>query len=165
MAHPNVVFMGVAGSGKSTVGEALAQRLGWGYEDADRFHPESNVAKMSAGQPLTDADRWPWLQSIRAAIEEKQRAGETAVFTCSSLKRSYRDVLRGKETDKTRQHRHQELSTWGIGRMVTETQWRAVLRQLIALGHVAAEGEFNTLALQDSARAVLKGEEIGRAHV
>ncbi len=68
------------------------------------------------------------------------------------------DVLRGKVTDKTRQHGHDQLSTWGCGADLSEQQWRAVLRQLIALGHVAAEGEFNTLALQDSARAVLKGE-------
>ncbi|HEY0955088.1 MAG TPA: DNA helicase RecQ [Roseateles sp.] len=68
------------------------------------------------------------------------------------------DVLRGKVTDKTRQHGHDQLSTWGVGADLSEQQWRAVLRQLIALGHVAAEGEFNTLALQDGARAVLKGE-------
>jgi ATP-dependent DNA helicase RecQ len=68
------------------------------------------------------------------------------------------DVLRGKTTDKTQQYRHESLSTWGCGADLSEQQWRAVLRQLIALGHVAAEGEFNTLALQDSARAVLKGE-------
>ncbi|MDR7299657.1 ATP-dependent DNA helicase RecQ [Pelomonas aquatica] len=68
------------------------------------------------------------------------------------------DVLRGKATDKTRQYAHDKLSTWACGADLSEQQWRAVLRQLIALGHVAAEGEFNTLALQDSARAVLKGE-------
>ena len=68
------------------------------------------------------------------------------------------DVLRGKTTDKTQQYGHDSLSTWGVGADLSETQWRAVLRQLIALGHVAAEGEFNTLALQESARAVLKGE-------
>ena len=68
------------------------------------------------------------------------------------------DVLRGKVTDKTKQYGHESLSTWGVGADLSEQQWRAVLRQLIALGHVAAEGEFSTLALQDSARAVLKGE-------
>jgi ATP-dependent DNA helicase RecQ len=68
------------------------------------------------------------------------------------------DVLRGKATDKTRQYGHDRLSTWACGADLSEQQWRAVLRQLIALGHVAAEGEFHTLALQDSARAVLKGE-------
>jgi ATP-dependent DNA helicase RecQ len=67
-------------------------------------------------------------------------------------------VLRGKVTDKTKQYGHESLSTWGVGADLSEQQWRAVLRQLIALGHVAAEGEFNTLALQDGARAVLKGE-------
>jgi len=69
------------------------------------------------------------------------------------------DVLRGKETDKTRQHRHQELSTWGIGRMVTETQWRAVLRQLIALGAIEVEGEYQTLRLGEAAKPVLRGEQ------
>ncbi len=69
------------------------------------------------------------------------------------------DVLRGKETDKTRQHRHQELSTWGIGRMVTETQWRAVLRQLIALGAIEVEGEYQTLCLGEAAKPVLRGEQ------
>jgi ATP-dependent DNA helicase RecQ len=68
------------------------------------------------------------------------------------------DVLRGKVTDKTRQYGHESLSTWGCGADLSEQQWRAVLRQLIALGHVVAEGDFNTLALQPSARAVLKGE-------
>jgi ATP-dependent DNA helicase RecQ len=68
------------------------------------------------------------------------------------------DVLRGKTTDKSRQYGHDKLSTWGVGADLSEQQWRAVLRQLVSLGHVAAEGEFSTLALQDSARAVLKGE-------
>ncbi|WP_187512532.1 gluconokinase, partial [Pantoea agglomerans] len=69
------------------------------YTDGDAFHSAANKEKMHQGIPLTDDDRWPWLRTIRAAIEEKQRAGETAVFTCSSLKRSYRDVLRGTDTD------------------------------------------------------------------
>ena len=95
----HLVLMGVAGSGKTTVAALLAERLGWATAEADEFHPAANVAKMAAGTPLTDDDRWPWLRTIRAAIEEKQHAGETAVFTCSSLKRSYRDVLRGTDTD------------------------------------------------------------------
>jgi gluconokinase len=85
--------MGVSGSGKSTVAEQLAQRLGWRYEDGDTFHPASNVAKMSAGQPLTDQDRWPWLQAIANEIDRACQAGEHAVIACSALKRSYRDVL------------------------------------------------------------------------
>jgi gluconokinase len=85
--------MGVSGSGKSTIGEKLAQRLGWSYEDGDRFHPASNVAKMSAGQPLTDEDRRPWLQAIADEIDRVCEAGEHAVIACSALKRAYRDLL------------------------------------------------------------------------
>jgi gluconokinase len=89
-----LVVMGVSGSGKSTVSESLAARLGWVYEDGDRFHPVSNVAKMSAGHPLTDEDRWPWLEAIGAWISEKEGRGESAVVTCSALRRVYRDLLR-----------------------------------------------------------------------
>ncbi|MEK6423525.1 MAG: gluconokinase [Burkholderia gladioli] len=94
-----LIAMGVSGAGKSRIGELLAERLGCTFTDGDAFHSAANKEKMHHGIPLTDDDRWPWLQSIRAAIEQKQRAGETAVFTCSSLKRSYRDVLRGKDAD------------------------------------------------------------------
>jgi gluconokinase len=88
-----LVVMGVSGSGKSTIAEHLAKRLGWIYEDADRFHPASNVAKMSAGQPLTDEDRWPWLRAIAKEIDRVCDAGEHVVIACSALKRAYRDVL------------------------------------------------------------------------
>jgi carbohydrate kinase (thermoresistant glucokinase family) len=88
-----VVVMGVSGSGKSTIGEALAKRLGWLYEDGDKFHPAGNVAKMSAGQPLTDEDRWPWLRAIAAEIDRLVAAGEGAVIACSALRRAYRDIL------------------------------------------------------------------------
>ena len=88
-----LIVMGVSGSGKSTIGEALAARLSWVYEDADTFHPASNIAKMSAGQPLTDEDRWPWLQAIADEIDRACKAGEHVVIACSALKRSYRDVL------------------------------------------------------------------------
>jgi gluconokinase len=88
-----LVVMGVSGSGKSTIGEQLAKRLGWSYEDGDRFHPASNVAKMSAGEPLTDEDRWPWLQAIADEIDRVCLAGGHAVIACSALKRAYRNVL------------------------------------------------------------------------
>jgi gluconokinase len=88
-----LVVMGVSGSGKSTIGEKLAKRLGWIYEDGDKFHPASNVAKMSAGQPLTDEDRWPWLQAIAAEIDRICDAGQHVVIACSALKRPYRDIL------------------------------------------------------------------------
>lgn len=88
-----LVVMGVSGSGKSTIADRLAKRLDWTYEDGDRFHPASNVAKMSAGQPLTDEDRWPWLQAIANEIDRVCGAGERAVIACSALKRAYRDIL------------------------------------------------------------------------
>ena len=88
-----LIVMGVSGAGKSTIGEKLAERLGWSYEDGDKFHPASNVAKMSAGQPLTDEDRWPWLQAIADEIERVCEAAEHVVIASSALKRAYRDVL------------------------------------------------------------------------
>src|SRR5262252_5346901 len=88
-----LIVMGVSGSGKSTVGEALAQRLALRFEDGDRFHPASNVAKMHAGIPLTDDDRWPWLKAIADEIDRACEAGSPAVIACSALKRAYRDVL------------------------------------------------------------------------
>jgi len=88
-----LVVMGVSGSGKSTVADRLAARLGWRYEDGDRFHPPANVAKMRAGQPLTDDDRWPWLRAIADEIDRTCKANERAVIACSALKHAYRDVL------------------------------------------------------------------------
>ncbi|WP_369046275.1 gluconokinase [Sinomonas sp. P10A9] len=91
----HVVVMGVAGSGKTTVSAALAERLGWRIAEADEFHPASNIARMTAGIALTDADRWPWLCSIRDWMTGQARDGHSTVLTCSALKRSYRDLLSG----------------------------------------------------------------------
>jgi gluconokinase len=88
-----LIVMGVSGSGKSTIAEKLAARIGWTYKDGDEFHPASNVAKMKAGHPLTDEDRWPWLRAIAAEIERGCEAGEHLVIACSALKRAYRDIL------------------------------------------------------------------------
>ncbi len=88
-----LIVMGVSGAGKSTIGEKLAERLGWKFEDGDRFHPASNVAKMSAGQPLTDDDRWPWLRAIADEIERVCEVAEHVVIASSALKRAYRDIL------------------------------------------------------------------------
>jgi gluconokinase len=90
----HLVVMGVAGSGKTTVATLLAQRLGTEYAEADQFHPEANIAKMSAGTPLSDEDRWPWLEAIRDWLSAEADAGRSGVVTCSALKRSYRDLLR-----------------------------------------------------------------------
>src|ERR1019366_8639846 len=94
-----LIVMGVSGSGKSTIGDQLAQRLGWSYEDGDKFHPASNVAKMSAGHPLTDEDRWPWLQAIADEIDRVCESGRHAVIACSALKRAYRDILVHRRSD------------------------------------------------------------------
>ena len=84
-----VVLMGVSGSGKTTIGEVLAQRLGWRFIEGDDYHPRENVAKMAAGIPLEDADRWPWLD----ALNQRIRGERNAIVTCSALKESYRQRL------------------------------------------------------------------------
>lgn len=93
-----LIVMGVSGSGKSTVAEALGERLGWRFEDGDSFHPAGNVEKMRAGHPLTDEDRWPWLNAIADEIARVCDKGEHIIIACSALKHSYRDVLlRGRD--------------------------------------------------------------------
>lgn len=88
-----LVVMGVSGSGKSTVGEALARDLAWPFLDADAFHPPENVAKMAAGTPLTDEDRWPWLDRIAAELRAVLARGGHAVLACSALRAVYRERL------------------------------------------------------------------------
>jgi carbohydrate kinase (thermoresistant glucokinase family) len=101
--HPKTarvaVVMGVSGSGKTTIGRVLARRLGWLFQEGDALHPSENVAKMSAGHPLDDEDRAPWLAAIAARIDEWRARGEAGVITCSALKRSYRDVIIGDRPD------------------------------------------------------------------
>jgi gluconokinase len=94
-AAPILVVMGVAGTGKSTVAGMLAEHLNWELQEGDDLHPPANVAKMAAGIPLDDEDRWPWLDAIAAWIKDKTQRGEPGIVTCSALKRSYRDRLRG----------------------------------------------------------------------
>ena len=88
-----VVVMGVSGSGKTVVGQALAKDLGWPFFDADNFHPKENVAKMAAGTPLTDADRWPWLDRLAAEMKALEERGVSAVLACSALRQAYRDRI------------------------------------------------------------------------
>ena len=100
----SIVVMGVSGCGKSTVGKALAEHLGRPFFDADDFHPEANVAKMSAGQPLDDADRRPWLDRLAELLRDEPEA----VLACSALKRAYRDQLAQHTDDVTFVHLHAE---------------------------------------------------------
>lgn len=88
-----VIVMGVAGSGKTTVGQALAQRLGWDFYDADGFHPIENISKMASGIPLDDSDRAPWLASLHALIAASLKEERPAVLACSALRESYRQKL------------------------------------------------------------------------
>ena len=91
-----VVVMGVAGTGKSTIGALLAADLGVELIEGDEHHPASNIEKLSSGQPLTDGDRWPWLETLAGMLAEERESGRSAVLTCSALRRAYRDLLRGK---------------------------------------------------------------------
>ena len=92
------MVMGVSGSAKTTVGQIVARRLGWPFEEGDLLHSQSEVDKMRSGRPLTDADRAPWLERVAAWVEGQVDAGQNGVITCSALKRSYRDLI-------DRQHR------------------------------------------------------------
>src|SRR6266498_4262857 len=89
-----IIVFGVSGAGKTTVGDLLARELGWRFIEADDFHPAANIEKMRGGHPLTDEDRWPWLERLRQLIERSLAAGENAVLACSALKRAYRERLR-----------------------------------------------------------------------
>src|SRR4051794_2265939 len=89
----HIVVMGVAGCGKTTVADRIAARLAWDHAEADDFHSQANVAKMTAGIPLTDADRWPWLDALADWIDARRAAGRHSVVACSALKRAYRERL------------------------------------------------------------------------
>jgi gluconokinase len=133
-AAPILLIMGVSGSGKTTVGALLAGRLQWPYAEADNFHPPANLRKMRAGEPLTDADRLPWLEAIGAWIDEQIAAGRPAVVSCSALKRSYRDILRGP----------------GAGRSQLRFIYLQGDRELIARRMAARHGHFFPQSLLDS---------------
>ena len=90
----HLVFMGVSGSGKTTVAQAVNARLGWEFAEGDEFHSRANRDKMAAGRPLVDEDRIPWLESLAAWTHEHDEAGRSTLISCSALKRSYRDILR-----------------------------------------------------------------------
>lgn len=102
--------MGVSGCGKTTVAEGLAEVTGWRFAEGDAHHPRENVEKMASGTPLTDEDRWPWLEGLATWIGEQEAAGRSCVLSCSALKRSYRDVLRSGAPDVRFVHLHGDRS-------------------------------------------------------
>ncbi len=132
-----LVVMGVAGSGKTTIARALAERLGWRFQEGDALHPPANVAKMSAGTPLTDEDRWPWLHAIAAVIDTWRAEGASGIVTCSALKRAYREILIGNRPDVRLVH-------------------LAGDKPLIAARMAARKGHFMPTALLDSQFATLE---------
>jgi carbohydrate kinase (thermoresistant glucokinase family) len=139
MSTPAVVIvMGVSGAGKTTVGRALARRLGWSFIEGDDFHPAANIELMAAGHPHTDADRAPWLAALRAQIEHIMRSGDHAVIACSALKHRYRSVLAGQDSEAVR--------------FVQLDVPRGVLEQRLAHRH----GHFMPPSLLDSQLATLE---------
>jgi gluconokinase len=135
-----VVVMGVSGCGKSTIAMMLAHRLNWIFEEGDWFHPHSNIEKMHSGEPLTDEDRWPWLEGIAAWIDATRRVGNHGTVACSALKRAYRDILVGERADVRIVYLRGE-------------------RDLIARRLAARNGHFMPAALLDSQFATLEEPE------
>jgi len=144
---PLVVIMGVSGSGKSTVGALLAERLGVPFADADDLHPPENVAKMSAGQPLDDRDRWPWLAAVGDALAVASGTG--LVIACSALKRSYRDAIRDRapETVFAYLHGDRELLAERLGMRVGHFMPGSLLDSQLATLEVPGDDEGVTVSI------------------
>jgi gluconokinase len=136
-ATTSIVVMGVSGSGKTSVAQELTRQLGWEYIEGDALHPAANVAKMAAGTPLDDDDRWPWLRRIAEVIGEHEAAGRSLVITCSALKRSYRDLLSDGHPSAWFAHVH-------------------VDREVLAKRLAARQGHFMPPSLLDSQLATLQ---------
>ncbi|HVV27560.1 MAG TPA: gluconokinase [Rhizomicrobium sp.] len=135
---PLIVVMGVAGSGKTTIASGLAEKLGVPFVEGDSLHPAANVKKMASGMPLTDEDRWPWLKAIGERMEVERVTGHGVVVSCSALKHSYRDCLRGQVNGRV-----QFVLLDGP-------------RELIAARMAARKGHFMPPALLDSQFATLE---------
>ncbi|MBL9182599.1 MAG: gluconokinase [Verrucomicrobiaceae bacterium] len=136
---PTLIIMGVSGSGKSVIGSLLAERLGGVFDDGDDYHPPSNKAKMSAGTPLTDEDRWPWYATLRQRIVDMRGKTSVHVLGCSALKPVYRDRLRADDTDKE------------IAFVLLDGS-----RELITARMAARKGHFMPLSLLESQLATLQ---------
>ena len=132
-----LVVMGVSGSGKTTIAKALADQLGWAFEEGDDLHPASDITKMHSGHPLDDRDRWPWLEKVADWIDGWRQAGKSGVITCSALKRSYRDFLARGRPDVRLLYLHGDI-------------------ELIAARLTARKGHFMPASLLDSQLATLE---------
>jgi gluconokinase len=141
-----LVFMGVSGCGKSTVASILAGRLGWPFEEGDALHPQSNIEKMMAGQPLTDADRRRWLATVADWVERRVDSGGNGLITCSALKRSYRDVINRRGS--------------GVVFVYLAGSKATVARRL-----AARQGHFMPSSLLDSQFADLEDPEADEPHI
>lgn len=143
-----IVVMGVSGCGKSTVGSALAQRLGWQFADGDDFHPPANVAKMRAGQALDDHDRAPWLAALNAMLRASVNEGRPVVLACSALKQRYRDALAEGMPGLRFVHLHGEPDL--IGERLAARQHRYMPASLLASQFATLESPAHALRLEVS---------------
>jgi carbohydrate kinase (thermoresistant glucokinase family) len=154
-----IIVMGVSGSGKSTIGALLAAALGWPFADADGFHPAANVAKMASGQPLTDEDRWPWLDAIAAHIEAARAAAQPVVVACSALRRTYRDRLRAGHKDLIFLHLAGEAGLIGDRQAARQGHFMPpslMASQFATLEDPSAEADAVTVSVQASPAQVVE---------
>ncbi len=156
-----VVLMGVTGCGKTTIGELLSRELGWVFLDGDDFHPETNVRKMAEGVPLTDDDRYPWLERLATEMGERIDAGSNCILACSALKRRYREILAAGRGEVRFAHLQgpEEL----IGRRLTERPHRYMPASLLRSQFEALEESPESLVVdisttpEDAIRQIRRG--------
>lgn len=153
-----IIVMGVSGSGKSTIGALLAEALGCPFADADGFHPAANVAKMASGQPLTDEDRWPWLDAIATHIATARAAGQPVVVACSALRRAYRDRLRAGYSDLVFLHLAGEATLIAVRQAARQGHFMPpslMASQFATLEDPAGEADAVTVSVQASPHEVV----------
>jgi len=156
-----IVVMGVCGCGKSTVGEALANAVHWPFLDADDFHPQANVEKMARGEPLTDDDRWPWLDRIGAELTSILARGGHAVLACSALKAAYRERL-ARAGDVRFVHLHGDYQT--IATRLASRQHRYMPASLLASQFATLEMPVDALTVDVRDRVDAQVAKIVAAH-
>lgn len=142
-----IILMGVSGSGKTTLGKRLAAELGWPFYEGDDFHPQANIEKMAHGEALTDDDRWPWLDALRAQIQTLLAQGKPAVISCSALKRAYRTRLMGT---------HPDVQVVYLQGTYALMQQRIAVRQGHFMPAKLLESQFETLEEPDASENALR---------